>query len=35
MRKILLLLYLILCIPALAQDTARYKGMTINLTNMW
>ena len=31
MRKILLLLYLIPCIPALAQDTARYKGMTINL----
>jgi hypothetical protein len=31
MRKILLLLYLIPCIPVLAQDTARYKGMTINL----
>ncbi|RPD40984.1 hypothetical protein [Chitinophaga barathri] len=31
MRKFLLLLYLFPCIPALAQDTARYKGMTVNL----
>lgn len=31
MQRILLLLFLIPCIPSPAQDTAIYKGMTINL----